>query len=141
MSIVVVDDSPTNLIILKRFSASIFDGEVVGLQSPRAALDYLLNHDAEAVVIDYEMPDLNGIDLIQALRREPRHRQTPLLMVTGHTEADIRVKALEAGATDFLTKPARIGEFKSILSKYLNRGEWHRIDAQQVNLPASPPAV
>jgi CheY-like chemotaxis protein len=119
MTIVVVDDSITNMIVLKRLSASVAHDEIVGFTSATEALTYLKQQPAEAVVVDYEMPDLDGISFIRELRLSERHRATAVLMVTGNGDSEIKTAASAAGATDFLSKPVRVQEFKSLLGHYL----------------------
>jgi len=119
MAIVIVDDSVTNMIVLKRLSASVSGADVLGFTSAREALAHLERTSATAVVVDYEMPDLDGISFIRILRQSERHRTTPLLMVTGNGESDVRAAAVAAGASGFLTKPVSIQQFKSLLREHM----------------------
>jgi putative two-component system response regulator len=60
---------------------------------------------------------MNGVELIRRLRAQDLHRDIPLLVVTAHDEDDIRLDALQAGATDFLSKPVNAVEFRA---RFLN---------------------
>lgn len=70
---------------------------------PVEALAFAEAHAAEIgiVVTDYEMPGMNGIDFIRAVRRIPDLANVPTVMVTSFNERSLRREALEAGATDF----------------------------------------
>lgn len=122
MSIVIVDDSVTTLIILKQLAKSNGGLPVVTFSDPKAALAHLENNSAHLVVVDCEMPGMNGIDFITSFRQAPNHQMTPIVMVTQHTDNEVRNKAIEAGATDFLNKPIDASEFKMRLKNLLRLG-------------------
>jgi len=115
MRIVVIDDNVTNLIVLKRLSASIQSSEVIPFSSSTEALAYLDLNAAHAIVVDFEMPDMNGIEFIAAVRAKGPNSATPIIMVTGSNDAVIQRAAMSAGATAFLTKPISPVEFKARL--------------------------
>lgn len=119
MKIVVIDDSITNLVVLKCLSAGVNGAEVVPFTDSVAACKYLAEGAADVIVVDYAMPNVNGIDLVRIVRQQPLHAQTPILMVTGQADRTTRLKALHAGATDFLSKPLDAAEFKARLRNYL----------------------
>ena len=113
MAILIVDDSPTNLAVLKSLASSVYDGEARAFASARAALDYLQREPVDLIVVDYAMPDLNGIAFIREVRETSGHAATPIVMVTHSADQRVRAEALEAGATDFVNKPVNAVEFKS----------------------------
>lgn len=118
MKIVVVDDSVTNLVVLKCLSASVNAAEVAPFTDSVAACKHLSENPADVIVVDYSMPKMNGIEFIHAVRQHARHARTPILMVTGQGDRDTRLKALEAGATEFLNKPLDAAEFKARLRMF-----------------------
>lgn len=112
MSIVIVDDSVTNLIVLKHLAKGHGNHAVTSFTDPVFAKEFLEVAPAELIIVDCEMPGLNGVEFIAAVRLMSRHNETPILMVTHHSDAEIRRNALNAGATDFLSKPVDAAEFK-----------------------------
>jgi len=72
------------------------------------ALSYTRWHEYSVAVVDWRMPGLSGLDVVQRLRR--RGSRTPVLMVSGRTAVEDRVAGLDAGADDFLVKPFDFGE-------------------------------
>ena len=101
MAIIIVDDSPTNLIVLKQLARNdLFP--VLTFSRPLDGLRHLEGNDAELILVDCEMPELNGIDFVIALRRLLHHRLTRVLMITQHDAADIRTRALEAGVSEVI---------------------------------------
>lgn len=101
----VVDDSATMRRILRTHLAA-FGVEVTGeADNGRAALAALETSDVDLLVLDWAMPELTGIDVLRAVRASERHRQLPVLMVTGNLdETDIR-DAIAAGVSAYVVKP------------------------------------
>jgi len=126
MAIVIVDDSTTNLIVLRSLSAKIYKDETKAFTDSEVAASYLATNPADLIVVDYSMPVLNGVDFIRAVRSSPLHTTTPIIMVTNSSDQSVRLQAMKAGATDFLNKPVEAIEFKSRVTEHLLRH-----DAQQ----------
>jgi len=57
------------------------------------------------VLVDWNMPNMNGLEFVQAVRAEAKYKDMPLMMVTTETEMEQMVKALEAGANEYVMKP------------------------------------
>src|SRR3954469_22036404 len=66
-------------------------------------------NDYDAIILDLALPDRNGLTVLQALRREGR--STPVIVLTASNDSATTVRALDAGADDYLTKPIVIDEF------------------------------
>jgi two-component system, chemotaxis family, chemotaxis protein CheY len=105
MKVLVVDDSRA----IRRILSSMLTecGFVVAEASHgREALDHLHAHlDTDLVLVDWNMPEMNGLELVQAVRRDERFAAIPLMMVTTETEMSQMVRALEAGAQEYVMKP------------------------------------
>jgi putative two-component system response regulator len=119
MSIVVVDDSVTTLVVLKHLAASHASAPIRTFSNPKEAQKFLTSSLADLVIVDCEMPGINGIDFIAGIRRLPHHADTPIVMVTQHSADEIRMRALGAGATEFLGKPVDPLEFKATVGRLL----------------------
>ncbi len=109
MKVVIVDDTHINLVLMSRLMESL-DVTTVAFQSARAALAWCQENPYDLLVLDYMMPDLNGLEFIGQLTGEARERP-PVLMVTASHDVDVRHRALENGANDFLIKPIDKIEF------------------------------
>lgn len=102
--VVIADDD--ELVRLLARSALEQDGfEVYEAEDGQSALDQIRRHDPHMVVLDVEMPSMSGFATCQAIRRDPTKEHTPVLMMTGHEDADSIDRAYHVGATDFITKP------------------------------------
>jgi diguanylate cyclase (GGDEF)-like protein len=69
------------------------------------ALEYALSQDVAIVLLDVDMPGMDGFSVCRRLRAEPRLATVPIVMVTGHEDSAAITLAFEAGATDFISKP------------------------------------
>lgn len=81
--IVIIDDSPTALVVLKSFAGERGLREVTTFTDPIKGFEFLQQNSVDAVVVDCTMPGLDGIQLTQRLREGDRHKETPIIMVTG----------------------------------------------------------
>jgi two-component system cell cycle response regulator len=102
--VLVVDDVPANVKLLEaRLSAEYFD--VVTAMSGEEALAICERADCDIVLLDVMMPDMDGFEVCRRLKTSLVTHHLPVVMVTALDQPSDRVKGLEAGADDFLTKP------------------------------------
>ena len=105
-TIMVVDDQSTGRAILEQVVRSLDERvEVEGFMRPVDAVVWAARHVADLVLVDYMMPDMDGIEFVRRLRALPGYEHVPIVMVTVHDDRKVRYAALDAGITDFLTKP------------------------------------
>ncbi|MEX0627936.1 MAG: response regulator, partial [Cucumibacter sp.] len=100
----VVDDSPTNVKLLEaRLTAEYFD--VIGAYSGVEGLEICRRGECDILLLDVMMPGMDGFEVCRRLKSDPFTQHIPVVMVTALDQPSDRVKGLEAGADDFLTKP------------------------------------
>lgn len=105
MPLLIVDDSKSSLLALETAVRQFARCEIETFLNPLDALARTAKVDFDVVMVDYMMPQLNGIDVIRRLRAQRGYESVPIVMITSQTERAVRLEALEAGATDFLAKP------------------------------------
>ena len=109
--IVVVDDQVTNVEFLTLLLEREGFRQVVGVSDARRALEVILAEDADLVLLDLMMPHVDGYEVLRGLRRaRPADGFLPVLVMTADATPEARRRALELGATDFLTKPVNVLE-------------------------------
>jgi two-component system chemotaxis response regulator CheY len=124
MRAIVIDDSRAMRLILSRIAVQL-GFEVLEAGNGREALD-LLGADPEApalALVDWNMPEMNGLEFVTAVRADPKYRTMTLMMVTTESEQSQIVRALAAGAHEYVIKPftpAAIGEKLALLGLVAN---------------------
>lgn len=134
MKVLIVDDTPINLLLLKSLVGKIDGCIPLTYEDPLKALEWCRDHEPDLVLLDYMMPQISGLEFLPRFRDLPGCSEIPVLMVTADHETEVRYRALEAGANDFLTKPVDKIEFlaraKNMLAlrsshkQLANRAEW-----------------
>lgn len=117
----VVDDQYTSRTILETVLNTMGDNIIVDTyDNAISALNAAEQEPPDLVVADYKMPELDGVEFTRRLRAMPRCQDIPIVIVTVIEEKSVMYEALEAGATDFLTKPVDHYEckvrFRNLLS-------------------------
>jgi len=115
MRALVIDDSKSMRLIVKRQLVSLgFD--VTEAIHGRDALEKLAADATIAVaLVDWNMPEMNGLEFVQAVRADPRYQNLPMVMVTTEAESERVVQALDAGASEYVMKPFTPGDLRSKL--------------------------
>jgi two-component system response regulator RpfG len=104
--IMIVDDRKAARSLLVGLARSMEPGlHVESFADPRAALERALEYSPDLIISDYRMPEMDGVELTRRLRSVPHLVDVPIVIVTVVEDRSIRYQALEAGATDFLTRP------------------------------------
>ncbi|MFG6467203.1 HD domain-containing phosphohydrolase [Roseateles sp. BYS87W] len=109
----VIDDNAINLALFQALLGKLPDCDAVVFADAHAGLAWAQAQRPDLIVLDYMMPGLDGVQLLQALRQTPGCEDLPVLMITADADKDTRYRALDAGATDFLTKPVDRVEFSA----------------------------
>ena len=102
--VLIVDDEPANCELLTYVIASEQLEPHIETDS-RLAYDRFLELTPDIVLLDVQMPHVSGLDLCRRIKHDPEHRFTPVVLVTAFSAIDDRVRGLEAGADDLITKP------------------------------------
>jgi len=117
MKIVSIDDNVNNLMLIEAFCDEL-GIKVKNFENPLNALLYVLSNPVDMIIIDYMMPELNGLDFIKEFRKN--NQKIPIVMITAANEENIHHSAFLAGANDFLAKPVNATLFKARILNLLN---------------------
>lgn len=105
MKILVVDDFSTMRRIIKNILRELGYQSIEEAEDGKVALDKLKGGGFDFVVTDWNMPNMPGIELLKAIRKDPQLKDIPVLMVTAESQKDNVVQAVEAGVNNYIVKP------------------------------------
>ncbi len=105
-TVLIIDDQSTGRVILEEIMRSIDPNlRIQSFSDPRVALEWAKGRPVDLILTDYKMPQMDGVEAIRRFRANPACTDVPIVVVTVVEDRDIRYRALEAGATDFINKP------------------------------------
>ncbi len=112
-TVLIIDDSDINLTLIKALVQKLGDCQPVLFDNPLPAIEWCRKHAPDLVIVDYMMPDMDGLSFIGAFRALHGRDEIPILMITANNQKDVRYEALLGGANDYLTKPIDRVEFSA----------------------------
>ena len=119
MNVLIVDDDQINLTLFSVMLKAIPDVTPIELLSPFAALEWCQSNEPDLVLVDYMMPHMDGLQFLSHFRAMPGKESTPVIMATADTQIEVRHRALELSANDFLTKPVNKTELRARVTNML----------------------
>src|SRR5439155_8804118 len=114
----VVEDSKATRELIAATLSSL-GVEVVTVVSGFEALKVLPRHRFSLIVTDINMPDINGLELINFVKKNPHYKDTPLFVVTTEGREQDRDKGLQLGASEYVVKPFEPDALGALVKKYL----------------------
>lgn len=131
--LVVEDDVPLATGIAENLQAEGYDTHV--LHDGTAAVEHLAKENYDLVVLDVMLPGCDGFEVCRSLRA--RGRVMPVMFLTARGDPEDRVRGLEAGGDDYLTKPFQLREFLLRTRAILRRWQWYRAEGVAREAPLS----
>lgn len=136
--ILIVDDDPLTLDLLEQ-ELSGNGYAVERAAGGTEALDKVETFRPDVILLDYGLPDLDGIEVLRRLRQDDRYKAVPVIVVTGRGAQEDKVKGLDAGADDYVVKPfdqvellARVRSMVRIKEMHDSLEQWNRTLREQV---------
>jgi len=118
--LLVVDDEPSIRLILEHYFKNEY--EVTIKSNGKEAMDWLENgNHVDAIIADFAMPIMNGLDFIKQLRASTLLKNIPLIMLSGKDETSNKITCLKAGADDYVIKPFNPEEVDIRIKNILRR--------------------
>jgi two-component system chemotaxis response regulator CheY len=121
MKILVVDDFSTMRRIIKNLLKDLGFTNIQEADDGNTALPMLVQGDFDFVVTDWNMPGMQGIDLLRAVRADDKLKHLPVLMVTAESKKEQIVAAAQAGVNGYIVKPFTAATLKAKLDKIFER--------------------
>lgn len=115
MKVLAVDDDPSILEVLETALSSLEGYDVYTALSAVEGLEILMDHPESfsVILVDIQMPSMNGIEMCREVRKLPKYEHTPLIVVTAMSQRSYISDAFRAGATDYVTKPFDLIDLRS----------------------------
>ncbi len=126
ISILIVEDSSTMRSLIVSTLESLGDYEVVEAGSGFEALKILPGRRFDLIITDINMPDINGLELVNFVRSHPRYKETPLMIVSTEKSAEDREKGMALGANTYITKPFAAEALKAAVLQLLDDAQVKR---------------
>ena len=121
MKVLIVDDFSTMRRIIKNLLRDLGFTNTFEADDGNTALPMLKSGDFEFVVTDWNMPIMQGIDLLKEIRKDPQLKHLPVLMVTAEAKREQIIEAAQAGVNGYIVKPFTAGTLKEKLDKVFDR--------------------
>lgn len=123
MKILIVDDFSTMRRIIKNLLRDLGYTNMAEADDGITALPMLQNSNYDFLVTDWNMPGMQGIDLLKAVRNDPKLAGLPVLMVTAESKRDQIVEAAQAGVNGYIVKPFTAATLKEKIDRIFERIE------------------
>src|SRR5213593_3691928 len=134
VNILLVDDHPQNLLALESILRGLSQNVVQATSGPEA-LKYLLRNDAAVILLDVEMPDMDGFQTATLIRERQKSSHTPIIFLTAISKSDIHVsQGYSLGGVDYIFKPFAPDVLKSKVSAFVQMYKQRREAQRQSEL-------
>ena len=107
--ICIVDDQPS-LRQMLRFALNIHGLQVIEAENGVDALNKLANHNVDMMIVDWQMPEMDGLELVRQLRKSEEYAKVPVVIISCRDDLSARQEARSLGVMTWLKKPFRIAE-------------------------------
>jgi two-component system phosphate regulon response regulator PhoB len=122
----VEDEQPIREML--RYALEKHDYQVMEAESARHAREVLMTERPDLLVVDWMMASESGVEFIRRIKKDEVYSEIPVMMLTARVEEMDKVKGLESGADDYMTKPVAIKEFLARIKALLRRASPHQSD-------------
>ncbi|MFN7130865.1 MAG: response regulator [Myxococcales bacterium] len=117
--VLIVDDSKATRELIASIVEAVDECICVEAASGFDALKVLPRHQFALIITDINMPDINGLELINFVKKNPNYRDTPLIIVSTEASEQDRRRGLALGATDYLVKPFAPEQLLALVRRHL----------------------
>lgn len=120
-TVLCVEDNSVNMLLVSRIVEA--EGhELIKAEDGPAALDVLAETTPDIILLDINLPGINGLELARRFKADERLAPVPLIATTAQVLVGDRERCLEAGCDDYLPKPLDIRKLREVIRRYLDNG-------------------
>jgi two-component system, cell cycle response regulator DivK len=117
----VVEDHEDSLLLLNFILNDLCNAQVISFGSGQAVLEEETSLPPDLILLDIILPDIHGVEVMQQFKQDPLMRHIPIVAVTALARLEDRNQLLQAGFTDYVSKPYLLDDIEIILGRYLKR--------------------
>jgi len=119
-SILIVEDSSTTRALIKAIIEEMGDFQTVEASSGFDALKLLPTQEFDLIITDINMPDINGLELINFMKNSPKYRDLPLIIVSTERSEEDKKRGMALGAVAYITKPFKANELQEVIKQVID---------------------
>ena len=121
LKILIVDDTTTSRMLIRDGLQELGIKNISFASDGEQALKHMMTQPAHLVISDFNMPKLDGLQLLRAIRQHGPTQKTPFIMLTGKGDKDLLQRAIQFGINNYLTKPFTVPALKTALEAVVGR--------------------
>lgn len=114
-----IEDNDLNMLVMKHVVKRLHDVVLREAVNAEKGLEIALNEDVDLVIMDIQLPGMNGYEALQRLKEHEKTSRIPVIALSSFAEKVDIERGLEAGFTEYVTKPIRVGHFLQIVERLL----------------------
>lgn len=113
--VLIVDDQTSIRTLLRNSLAQLGVFQVSERRNGKEALDFFSENQAHLIISDFNMPEMNGLDLLKNIRATPKTAKVAFIILTGEASKDLVQEAIKHGVNNLLAKPYTVGKLKTAI--------------------------
>lgn len=121
LKVLIVDDTTTSRMLVRDGLQEIGIKNISFAADGEEGLRHVMSKPTHLIISDFNMPKLDGLGLLQAIRKNAPTQRTPFIMLTGKGDKELLQKAIQAGLNNYLTKPFTVPALKSALEAVVGK--------------------
>ena len=117
--IVIVEDNKKNLELFKAVLGMIQNLEISAKENGREGLELIKSEEPDIILLDIQLPDINGTEICKELRKMDKFKNTPIIAVTSFAMKGDKDRIIDAGFNDYVSKPLNIIDFRKKIESFM----------------------
>ena len=114
-----IEDNPANVKLIERVLEGYPDVTVLSAPQGRLGLELARQHRLDVILLDLNLPDISGFEVLRILRADPATRDVPVVVISADATREQIRRLLDAGARAYLTKPLNVQDFAEVIGETL----------------------
>jgi two-component system, chemotaxis family, chemotaxis protein CheY len=117
LTILIIEDDATLLFLYNRYLHNLGYKNIITAGDGITALEQLNKNNFDLIISDWDLPGMNGLELLDKLRSQENLKNIPFILMTGHKDKEKELKSIEQGINKFLLKPADVEKFQQAINE------------------------